>query len=117
MDSFQFRARVYIAGPYTTPDPAENVYKTIQAASQLADMGFAPYVPHLSHLWHLIAPRTYDFWLALDAEYLKVCECMLRLPGLSMGAEQEELLAKASNVPIFYSIADLVTHYESISQK
>ena len=39
-------AKVYIAGPYTKGDVALNVRKAYEAANQLADLGFAPFVPH-----------------------------------------------------------------------
>ena len=52
------RPVIYIAGPYTAGDPAANVHRAVDIAHYLMDHGLAwPLVPHLSHLWHLIAPR------------------------------------------------------------
>lgn len=51
------KIRVYVAGPYTKPDPRINTHNAIKAAAELMDAGYAPYVPHLNHLWHTVAPR------------------------------------------------------------
>lgn len=84
------RPVLYIAGPYTHPDPAVNVHDTIRFASWLMDRGLAfPMVPHLTHLWHLIAPRPYGDWLTLDFKLLERCDGLLRLPGVSTGADGE----------------------------
>lgn len=40
------REKIYVAGPYTKGDVAENVHKAFKAANDLADLGFAPFVPH-----------------------------------------------------------------------
>ena len=50
-------ARIYIAGPYTNGDVAVNVRTAYEAANQLADLGFAPFVPHATHFWHMLFPR------------------------------------------------------------
>lgn len=42
-------ARVYVAGPYTNGDVAVNVRTAYEAADRLADLGFAPFVPHSTH--------------------------------------------------------------------
>lgn len=106
------KAKVYIAGPYTHGDVAINVKKAFEAANELSDYGFAPYVPHYTHFWHLLFPRPYEFWLELDKEFLSSCNCVLRLSGISKGADQEEELAKSLQMPIFYSIKDIVEHYQ-----
>lgn len=54
-------AKVYIAGPYTEGDVAINVRNAFEAANKLADLGFAPFIPHSSHFWHLVFARPYDF--------------------------------------------------------
>jgi hypothetical protein len=61
------RPVVYVAGPYSQGDPAENVATAVHVATMLMDRGWAwPLVPHLTHLWHLIAPRPYRDWIDLD---------------------------------------------------
>jgi hypothetical protein len=42
------KARIYVAGPYTKGD-AVNVRNAYMAVNKLADLGFAPFVPHATH--------------------------------------------------------------------
>lgn len=110
------KARIYIAGPYTQGDVAMNVRAAYQAANHLADLGFAPFVPHATHFWHMLFPRPYEFWLALDNEYLPFCEGLLRLPGPSNGADKEVELAQTLHIPVFEAIEDLVRHFDRTNE-
>ena len=104
-------ARVYIAAPYTKGDVAVNVRSAYEAANRLADLGFAPFVPHATHFWHLLFPRPYEFWLALDNEFLPCCAAVLRLPGESNGADKEVALAQRLGLPVFTSVRELCAHF------
>jgi hypothetical protein len=105
------KARVYVAGPYTKGDVAVNVRNAYEAAHRLADLGFAPFVPHATHFWHMLFPRPYEFWLELDNQFLPFCQAVLRLPGPSSGADKEVALATTLNLPVFTNIDDLVRHF------
>lgn len=99
---------VYLAGPYTHPDPAENVRRTVLLAEQLAESGvMVPYVPHLTHLWHLIAPRPIEFWYAYDLHILQRCDAVLRLEGASEGADNEVVEAFRLGLPVFDDVLRL----------
>ena len=95
--------RVFVAGPYTNPDPVVNTRKAVEAAERLLarDPRITPYVPHLSMLWHLIAPHDLDFWYEFDLRWLEVCDCVLRLPGESNGAAAECAHAREKGIPVF----------------
>ena len=41
------KIKVYIAAPYTKPDPCENINRVIAAANELVNLGFIPFIPHL----------------------------------------------------------------------
>jgi hypothetical protein len=97
-------AKIYVAGPYTQGDVAVNVRRAFEAANELADRGFAPFVPHYTHFWHLLFPRAYAFWLALDSAFLPCCDALLRLPGPSTGADGEVDQAKSLGLPVFHSM-------------
>jgi hypothetical protein len=99
------RERVYIAGPYTKGDVAVNVRNAIHAADQVWDLGFAPYVPHLTHFWHLISPKPYEEWLKIDAVWLDVCHYFIRLEGESAGADVEEAVAREKGIPVYRGVA------------
>lgn len=105
------RERVYIAGPYTKGDVAENVHRAFKAANDLANLGFAPFVPHYTHFWHLMFQRPYEFWLELDNQFLPFCQALLRLPGESNGAEKEVALAERIGIPVFGDIAAIDNHF------
>jgi hypothetical protein len=104
-------ARIYVAGPYTQGDTAVNVRKAYEAANQLADLGFAPFVPHATHFWHLLFPHPYEFWLELDNEFLACCHALLRIPRPSGGADKEVDLATRIGIPVFKSIEEVVQHF------
>ncbi len=105
------RAKIYVAGPYTKGDVAMNVHNAFRAANELADLGFAPFVPHFTHFWHLLFPRPYEFWLELDNQFLPHCDAVLRIPGESSGADKEVTLAEKLGIPIFHSIETLDAHF------
>lgn len=95
---------IYIAGPYTKPNPNHNVHKSVETANKLIDLGFFPYVPHLTHFWDTMTPRPYEDWLVLDLAWLEKCEALIRLLGDSPGADREESHAMALGLPVFYGV-------------
>ena len=99
--------RIYVAGPITLGDQAKNVRAGIDAADALLALGCFPYVPHLTHFWHIIHHHTHDEWLALDFAWLRVCDALLRLPGASVGADMETAFAREHGIPIFHTITDI----------
>lgn len=99
--------RVYIAGPYTQGDPVLNVRAAIQAAEEVLAAGHSPYVPHLTMLWHLVAPHPVADWYAHDLDWLAVCDVVLRLDGESAGADAEEQAAREARIPVVYKVAAL----------
>lgn len=99
---------VYIAGPYTHPDPVENTNKAIRVGDYLRELGYTPYIPHLSLLWHMVCPHEPDYWYKYDLEWLAKCDCLLRLSGESWGADQEVNFAFEHRIPIFQSVDEVV---------
>ncbi len=106
---FSTNKLVYIAGPYTLPDPVQNTHRTITVADELIFDGFIPYIPHLTLLWHLVSPRNVQFWYDYDYHMLKRCDALLRIEGESVGADKEVAWAKELGIPVFYSMYDLMT--------
>ena len=99
--------RVYVAGPYTKGDVALNVRRAIGAAEALVEMGHTPLVPLLTHLWHLMSPHPWEYWMALDMAWLPVCDGLFRLPGESKGADVEVGRARELGIPVFTDLAVL----------
>jgi len=99
---------VYVASPYTIGDVAMNVRRNIEAADQLATAGFASFVPLLSHLWHLIIPHSYEFWIAHGLAWLERCDAVVRLPGESSGADAEVARALELGLPVYFSVKQCI---------
>ena len=100
--------RVYIAGPYTKGDVAINVRRAIEVGNAVAEAGHYPFIPHLTHFWHVIFPHEYEFWLAQDNEWLRFCNAIIRLDGDSHGADMEVAMAKARGLEIYHSLEDFL---------
>jgi hypothetical protein len=100
--------RIYLASPYSIGDPLTNVRRQIDAAEELINAGFYPYLPLLSHFQHQIHPHDYDTWVRLDDAWVACCQALLRLPGESKGADREVALALRLGIPVFYSILDII---------
>lgn len=90
---------VYVAGPYSSPNPVANTRRAVQVGHRLIlDGNVTPFVPHLSLLADIISPMPYEAWLAYDLDVLEHCDAVLRLSGESAGADRE---VAAANVPVF----------------
>ena len=96
--------KVYIAGPYTKDDVAQNVRKAVLAGDRLAQAGYVPFIPHLTHFWHLLCPHLWAFWMIQDMQWLEACDCVLRLPGESVGADREVERAQELGIPVYSSV-------------
>ena len=103
--------RIYIAGPYSQGDVCANVDRAMRAWHALADAGFAPFCPHLSHFLHIQRQRTYEEWLEQDLAWLPGCSGLLRLAGPSSGAAKEAAAAVKLGIPTFLTVADVVEYF------
>lgn len=103
------RPMIYIAGPYTHPDPVANTREAILVGMALYEHeGAVPIVPHLSILAHLIEPRPVDFWYRFDLGLLERCDALLRLPGESTGADNEVVWALENGISVFTDKQELI---------
>ena len=96
--------RVFIAGPYSSGDVEANVAAALDAAAALIDLGLAPFCPHLFHFLHARHPYPYEVWMMQDAQWLPLCEAVLRLPGESPGADIEVAHARELGIPVACSV-------------
>ena len=113
--------KVYVAGPYGKRAGATDVQQQVnmtQAALvgvRLFRRGFNPFIPHLYRMVdiHMPGESHEDQWLEICKEWVKVCDCLYRMPGASYGADQEVELAAAEGLPIFNDIDKMVEYYEA----
>jgi len=108
--------RVYIAGPISLnlnddePEikPIDRITHALKIAQQIRKYGYTPFVPHLYFYWDNVFPRSYEYWIKLDIEWLLVCDVLWRIDGSSRGANgEEEFARKIMKIPIVHSIAEL----------
>jgi len=100
--------RVYISSPYSQGSTTYNVRLAIEAADTLLLAGFAPFVPHLNFAWDIVHPHSYHTWLDWCLSWVPACDCLLRIPGLSPGADIEMKLAKALEIPVYGTMCELL---------
>ena len=105
-----YRRLVYVAGPYSSA-PIENTRAALMVGDKLWELGYAPFVPHLTMLWHMVSPKCYEEWMAIDRPWLRVCEAMFRIRGVSAGADREELIFLRQGRPVFYDLPRMLDEF------
>jgi hypothetical protein len=98
--------RVYVAGPYSKGDVAINVKAAITAGNAIAEAGGVPFIPHLTHFWHMAHYQDHEFWMRQDAAWLELCDALYRLPGESEGADREVEQANQQGILVFKQLAE-----------
>jgi hypothetical protein len=98
---------VYIASPYTKGDQQQNVDNAIDASERISAMGHIPYNPLLTHYWELRHHHPYRFWMDIDLAWLAKCDCILRLPGESHGADEEVEYAEKHAIVVLHDVTQL----------
>jgi len=106
------KKKIYIASPYTIGDHLENVNVQMDMYYDLVQLGYLPFAPLYSHYIHERNPLPYDIWMEIDYAWIDSCDCLLRLPGESNGADLEVKYAEEKGMPIFYSVEELTNYIE-----
>lgn len=97
---------IYIAGPYTNPDPVLNTHNAIKWAEDVESLGADVAISHLSLLWHIVCPAPMEKWYSRDLAVLARCDACFRFPGASSGADAEVKFANERDIPVLYSIEE-----------
>jgi hypothetical protein len=93
--------KVYIASKYSNGDVGQNINEHFRLADYITSLGGVHVkTPLSSHLWHLISPRPYEFWLKYDLVELDECDALVRMTGASEGADREVAHAAVKGLPI-----------------
>lgn len=101
------RPFVYVAGPYTNPDPVENTRRAVFVGMHIYDMGAVPLIPHLTMFAHYLTPKPIDFWYEFDLAQLAHCDALFRFEGASTGADKEVAFATERGIPVFRGLDQL----------
>lgn len=99
---------VFVASPYSTGNCLVNVHTAMDEADKLVKAGYLVFVPILSHYWEIRSPKPKHYWLNLDLAILPICDCLLRIPGDSEGADGEVSKARTLHIPIYFSAEELI---------
>lgn len=119
------RRMVYIASPISKGDLAWNIQQATNAFKELAAAGFAPLCPQWSAFSgpvlvsstggtvYAIASAggcglSHAEWLAVDLVFVARSDAVVRLPGESVGADQEVEYALTHGIPVFDSVEAVV---------
>lgn len=101
--------RIYIAGPYSSPDGYEGEDKNTLVAAEVAayylKRGWAVFCPHTMTrdiARNFAREITWETWLETDIAWLSVCDAIHMLPGWrdSKGACVEHMVAKGLGIEI-----------------
>lgn len=99
---------VFVSGPlFSSGRVTDNVRLAVEAGDRLMDLGFKPFIPHLSVHADMIKPRPEPDWVRLDLDWLLRCDALLRLPGYSKHGDLEVDFAMRHFIPVYRSIEEL----------
>ena len=120
---------VLIAGPMSEGWLADNLNRATRAFVSLIKQGHTPLCPHLgaysgvctaynerTHLVQCVGSvtgdeeLTYGDWQRMDADLLLLADCVLRLSGESLSADQLTTLAHQRKIPVFGSVEEIMSH-------
>jgi hypothetical protein len=126
------KLRVYIAGPISKGDLLHNVRQADDAFAALLRAGLAPFCPHWS-VYHgsaryvdsgstrvvatadpTPAGTTHADWMGADLPWVEVADAVLRLPGVSVGADAEVALAQRCGIPVFRTVAGVLVWAQTL---
>ena len=114
--------KLYLSGPISdggTFPKARQWYSVVRAlgiARELMDEGVWVHVPHLTFLFDVAGcPRAYHDMLQDDKPMIEFCHGLLRLPGVSFGANREVEWAREMEKSIFTSLETFREFYKGWS--
>ena len=120
------RKRIYIAGAYSENNVLSvlrNIGRGQEIAAEVFRLGFAPFCPWFDKEFVILNWRgefTVRQFLDYSIAWLDVSDCMLVVPNVpgmkdwqqSEGTLKEIRYARVHNLPVFFSIKELVNHYK-----
>jgi hypothetical protein len=110
------RPTLYISGPLTGPPtgPYATVHDACVFFKEAFAAGWLPFLPHINVLaemvvGELVAGKGQEGWMAYDLDWVTRCDALVRLPGVSPGADREVAQAQKYGIPVFTPMQALAT--------
>lgn len=91
---------MYVAGPISG-DPFGCVAQAMAVFGPLRHVGVIPFMPQLSVIGEMVAVQGYEAWMDYDLDVIGRCDGLVRLPGVSPGADLEVAVAIEAGLPVF----------------
>lgn len=107
-------ARVAVLAPINSiPEEGEceqflNLSRSCQAATDLANVGVAPFVPGLCAVWHMMTPLPREFWVKWTRSFISACDAVFVVGrSRSGGVEADADFARSLGLPVFTSVSEV----------
>ena len=91
---------VYVSSAITAGDKNLNWYVAAQVQVALMRAGYAVINPMSSMLMPESLNIDWETWLKMDERIIESCDCVLRLPLESKGADREVAYAQSRGIPV-----------------
>jgi len=98
------RPKLYLAGPITQGDEAENFERFAAAHHKLMSAGFAVLNPGLTMKLPEHEQHSHFEWLECCMPWVDSADVLVRLPGSSLGAAQEQIRADLVGVQVLEDV-------------
>ena len=102
------RPRLYLSGPITKGNRTSNFAQAASMQAELMQAGFAVLNPMLSMMHPDAWTIDHRLWMDNDLPWVEVCHVVFRLPGESIGADEECSFADNLGIPVFTKWKDLM---------
>lgn len=110
--------RVYISGPYSGGKWGENVREAVVAGEMVYETGNFPFIPHThTALWSMMYTHTKREWLHIDLEWVRACDCLIRIEGDSPGGDVEAEYARKVGMPVYDGLDDFLENVDMDSSQ
>ena len=108
---------IYLAHPISKGNQFQNIRGAVVTADRLMRAGYVVFNPGLSALHDMIIKGTpYELYMAQDFAWIEKCDCLIRLPGESQGADREVAYAKDIGIPVFFGVEAFLDHIDQFAE-
>jgi hypothetical protein len=115
------RKCVYVAGAISSDNllkSFDNIRKGIKLSVEVLKAGFAPFSPFIDFQFSFVEPISLQEYYAYSMAWLCKADAVIVVPewGSSKGTLAEIARAKELNIPIYYSLEELIKNENSTNR-